>query len=106
MKRFVGFMKCIFKTDKTKLKILSQIAMNDVRSIAGSNVRNILLLTGKLNLDEVAKSDIDNINLVGVGEGWRVGLLKEIVGALNGDAEIEGFSREELEEIQNHLCTS
>ena len=38
-------------------------------------------------------------------EVWRVDFIKEVVDLKYGDLEVQGFTREELETIQEYLCT-
>ena len=44
--RCIKFVNAIIKTSKPALKFLLSVAMTDVRSLAGSNLRSILRTTG------------------------------------------------------------
>ena len=79
-----------------------------MRSVTGSNLKRILLLTNKRKFDEVTDADIDKIVYAEMKSenGWRVPLIKEITDMKFGQLIIDGFSSEECEEILQFACTS
>merc|ERR1712212_984139 len=78
--RFLGFMDKISKSGKKGLTMLMETARQDVRSVTGSNYRNIMLLTGKNKTSDIGKGDAEDINYHKLDpiEAWKVGIIKEI----------------------------
>ena len=82
---------------------------DDCTSFTGSNLRLIMLRVGhKCNIDELTPSDSKLIKykLIPNEEKWRVSMVNEITDAKFGQAEIPGFTKEELEAILEFVCTS
>ena len=107
IKRFLGFMEKIDKSGKVAIKMLRQEAMDDVRSITGSNYRNIMLLLGKSSVHDVKMVDAEKLSYMVMDEKdmWKVHCIKEIIEIKEGLMEVPGFNIEELDTILCHLCT-
>ena len=105
--RFLGFMEKIGKSNKKGLIMLMETSRKDVRSVTGSNYRNIMLLTGKCRVSDVCKGDVKDLHYHKLDqcEAWKVGAIQEILQAKEGLAQIEGFEDDELDFILNYLCT-
>ena len=108
MERFLSFLMQIEKSTKKVPKQLLAFIKNDVRSSTGSNLRNILLLTDKSNIDDLRKDHIREIKYQDVDptNEWKIGFIKEITDVKFNQLEVENFSKEELEEILDFLCTT
>ena len=108
IKRFLSFIRQIRKSEKILPKQLLNVIQNDTRSITGSNIRKILLLTKKVKLEEISDKDVEEIETDAIQEEdmWRVDLIKEINDIKFGHLHIDGFSEEECETILNFACTS
>ena len=108
MERFLSFLMQIEKSTKKVPKQLLAFIKNDVRSTTGSNLRNILLLTDKSNIDDLRKDHIKEIKYQDVDPSneWKIGFIKEITDVKFNQLEVENFSKEELEEILDFLCTT
>ena len=61
MRNYLGFIKRIKESSKPVLRQLYMLASSDVRTVTGSNLRNILLLTDKLQVEDLEPSLVDNI---------------------------------------------
>jgi hypothetical protein len=107
IKRFLIFLEKIECSGKTPLIMLLNEAKRDVRSITGSNLRNIMILVGKTSVDEVNVGDVESISYFNLSEDqkWKISHIQEIINAKAGNLEIPGFEFEELETILSHLCT-
>ena len=105
--RFLGFMEKIGKSNKKGLIMLMETSRKDVRSVTGSNYRNIMLLTGKCRVSDVCKGDVKDLHYhkLEQSEAWKVSAIQEILQAKEGLAQIEGFEDDELDFILNYLCT-
>ena len=53
IKRFLGFMDSIKNSKKAALQLLAKEASRDVRSITGCNLRNITLLLGETEVENI-----------------------------------------------------
>jgi hypothetical protein len=108
IRRFISFLKQICRSHKTIPKQLLNSIQADTRSITGSNIRRILLLTKKENIDQISDRDIDGIIYAEILEDdkWRVDIIKEVTDVKFGQSTIEGFTLEECEEILQFACTS
>ena len=108
LKRFLSFLNQIEKSKKKLPKRILRYVMKDTRSATGSNLRKMMLLFGKVKVEDITESDVDAFKYAAVppGDEWRVEILKEIIAIRNSNLEVENFDEEELDEIMNYLCTS
>ena len=75
-KRFLSFTESIRNSSKSALKSLLNIVQSDVRSIAGHNLRTIMLLTGKTRIQDLKSGDTDfEYNKIPEEELWRVSMI-------------------------------
>ena len=90
------------------MSLLLNMLKHDTRSTTGSNLRNILLLTGKHKIEDLNYSDVDNYTYAPVEaeDLWKINMVREIVDVKAGQQNVDNFSEEELEEISNFLCTT
>ena len=82
--------------------------MHDVRSVTGSNLQNILLLTDKDTIEEIRIHDIKNLKYHKVMDenAWKIELVKEITEIKNHQLSLNEFSMEEITDILKDICTS
>ena len=106
IRRFLSFINQINKSKKNIPKQLLNSIQYDTRSVTGSNIHRILLLTGKENINQISDTDIENINYADISDEnqWRVNLIKEITDVKFDQLSIDGFSREECEEMLQYAC--
>ena len=106
--RFLGFMEKIASSNKRAIKMLMETSKKDARSITGKNFRNIMLLVGKTSVDEVEKTDAENIKYhpIKSEDLWKVDAIQEIIEVKSRRLEIDDFNQDELEDILTYLCTS
>ena len=108
VRNFLKFVASLKKSNKPVLRQLFAIAKSDVRTTTGSNLRNILLQTNLLNVDELQPDTVGQIRYKEILEidKWRISLIREIIdmkcGAID---EPEGWLLEELQDILNLVCT-
>ena len=79
-----------------------------MRTVTGSNLRNILLLTNKMRVDDLEPSLVDSISYHKLEENdkWRVRMINGLIDIKHGDLlPPEGWSAEDLELIMNFACT-
>ena len=105
--RFLNFLTQIEKSTKQVPKQLLRFIKSDARSTTGSNLRNILLLTGKDTIDEISRDDTKALkyhecepeNL------WKTKMLTELIDVKNNKLTVDGFKYEELDEMVTFLCS-
>ena len=108
IRNFLKFINRIKQSPKSILRHLYNIVKADVRTITGSNLRNILLLTSLSSVDDLQPGIVREINYVKIKDMdmWRVPIIKEAMDIKCGDTNPpEGWTREELEEILQLACT-
>jgi hypothetical protein len=108
MRNYLGFIKRIKDSSKPVLRQLYMLASRDVRTVTGSNLRNILLLTDKLHVEDLEPSLVKNImyHKIEDKDMWRVGMVKELLDMKHGDVLLpDGWSVEELDMILDYACT-
>ena len=107
LERFLGFLNQIEKSKKKVPKQLLAFIKHEVRSITGSNLRNLLLVSDKNSIEELSKEDIKQLKYEQIAENdvWKGKMINEITDIKFQRLEVENFSIEELDEILFHLCT-
>ena len=106
VKRYLKFISMIRDSGKGASVQLLDLVQSDVRTTTGQNLRRIMLETGKNMTSELFTGDVDfKYHKVPEDEAWRVDFIKEIIEIKHGELEVSGFTKEELIEIQDFLCT-
>ena len=108
IRRFIGFIEKVKNSGKSALRMLMIEASKDVRSITGSNLRNIMLLVGKNRVEDIKLDDLSQLSYFKLQEDemWKVPMIKEIINIKAGQIEVPGFEPEELEALLKHICTA
>ena len=89
-------------------KHILKYVKSDVRSITGSHIRNILLLTEKDTFADISKHDIRKLinHKIASEDQWKIGFIREITEVKNDQLGLNEFTKEELNDILAYLCTS
>ena len=87
--------------------ILFKVVEKDCRSVTGSNLRRIMYLVGKTNTDHLLPVDSTLMQYCEMPESetWRLSVVNELTDVKFGEAEVSGFSRDELKVILHDVCT-
>ena len=105
LKNYLSFIKQVRKSPKHVLRQLYGLASDDVRTVTGQNLRNILLLTKKLHVDQLEPSLVNTLEYH-KEEERDVNLVKEILDLQHGDLVLpDGWSDDELDTMLNLACT-
>ena len=106
--RFLSFISQIEKSQKILPRVLLQTIRRDCRSVTGSNLRNILLLTSKDDISDISHSDIREMQYKPAPdhEVWRINMLKELIDVKWGDLAIQHLEDTEINEIIDELCVT
>ena len=108
MKRFLTFIQQIQNSKKQASIFLLQSISHDARSITGSNLRNILLLTKKSSIPELVPDDIAEMKYHEIpdNENWKISIIKELIEVKNRTLEVETFRMAEIDQVLEYLCVS
>ena len=90
VKRFLNFVKKIESSKKIAIKNVLNTVKNNVQSVTGKNLRNIMLLTDKVSIADLTPEDASSIKYREVPEKefWRIGFLKELIELRDGDLQV------------------
>ena len=90
------------------MKNVFHTVKHDCRSVTGSNLRNIMLLVGKTNIDDLCPEDSGIVEYAEIPEDqtWRVSVIKELVDVKWGEMVVEGFSKDELNYILGYASAA
>ena len=105
---YLGFIGRVRKSAKPVLKQMYHLASRDVRTVTGTNLRNILMLTDKLQVDDLEPSLVDSMTYHKIEEHntWRVGMIKELIDMKHGQLLLpEGWTNQDLETLMNYACS-
>ena len=102
--RFINFTKKLESSEKKAVTHLYKVIKNDVRSITGSNLRNIKLLLDNYNLSIIDSKSVQ-YHPVKEDDKWKVNCVKELIDVLHGDLSIN-FDRKDVEQMIEALCTN
>ena len=108
LRNYLGFIRRIRNSSKPVLRLLYSLASSDARTVTGTNLRNILLLTDRLQVDDLEPSLMDTIKYHQVEdiESWRIRLVMELLDIQHGDVDLpDEWSEDDLETILNLACT-
>ncbi len=107
MKRFISFVEKVSNSPKSILRTFLNVIKSDCRSTTGKNLRRIMLLVDKTNIDHIVPSDLGNQVYAPVKkeDEWRLQMAKEIIEVKNRNAKIYSFSTRELDEILEEIMT-
>ena len=66
-----------------------------------------MYLVGKLDTDHLLPADATQIRYCEMpeSEAWRLSVVNELTDVKFGEAEVSGFSRDELKAILRDVCT-
>ena len=101
-------MNQIKKSQKQVPKHILKLIKYDVNSVTGSNLRKIMLLLDKNNIDELSPTDSQALIYHEIPEDqtWRINMVRELINIRYQECYLENFSFEELDIIMEVLCTS
>ena len=111
IKRFLKFVLSISDGMNGICKMLLHSNCRNVRSVTGSNLRNIELETGERVVLGKLKKTIDKIvekiefERLPEAHIWKIGFMKETALVKSGHLVLDGFSVEEIDEILRFICT-
>ena len=108
IQRSIGFMKRLASSRKSVLRHAFNRFSRDCRTTTGSNVRNILLETGSQLFDQLSMINIRKIRFhpTPVEEQWRISVIRDLLDIRDGMDDDVGWTKEEVDETLQYLCTT
>ena len=111
--RYIKFIKTLKKSPKIAVQYLIEKVSRNCNTLTGKNIHFIL---DKLNIEDIhlAKPsqirEIFRLQPIARENLWRINFAKEIVNLKQNilflDQDTKAFTQEELQDIQNCICTS
>ena len=104
LKRFVNFVNSIESSKKSVMRNMLKIVKQDCRTTTGRNLRKLMLVFEKRNVDEISKVDLKNqiYDSISSGHEWNVWIAKELLQIKENELETEYLNSAELDEILHH----
>ena len=108
IKNFLNFLKQIENGSKSIAKVLLNTVKNDVGSTTGSNIKGIKQL---LDVDSINQININEIKdktfaEIPVGSEWRIPVLEELLSVRHGNSEMENFTKKDIDNMIDLICTT
>ena len=105
--RFVKFHLTNTTCNKPTIRMLARLYENDLRTVYGNNLRSISTLCGT-DIGELSPRMVkENVKyrIIPPNEEWRLPILEELTFARDNNLEIDGLSRNDINEIIRYTCT-
>ena len=104
-KRFLTFVEKLRNSEKPVLLNTISLVENDTRTITGRNLRNILLLTDRSDVQHLRPSNMEAVFLYGQPDLWRVLAITDILEMRAGELQLpDGWSLDDMEVILQAAC--
>ena len=107
MKNYLGFIKRVRESPKFVLRQLYHLSSNDTRTVTGSNLRSILVMTKVIKVADLYPGVGDKIKYLKAEESelWRSGLIAELLEIKYGIiSPPDGWTEADLEKVLNVTC--
>ena len=103
-----SFVNQIKNGSKYIAKKLLDVVKNDVGSTTGSNLRGIMQLMEKDSIEQLSINDIQDkvFANIPIGCEWRILVLEELLSVRNSTCEIENFTKDDINEMIDFICTT
>jgi hypothetical protein len=106
-KRLISFTEKIKKSDKSVLKQILTLVESDVRTVTGRNLRSILALTDKSDINQLHPHDMELVSYYGEPEQWRIVTISEVLQMRATELELpDGWQKGEMQQILEAACCS
>ena len=108
IKRFLSFIEHLKRSPKKLASNLLKTLKNDVSSTTGSNLRNIMLIVGKTDIEDLNPLDAEKIEYCAVDDQnqWKINVAKELMEVKSGSLQLDNFSFKEVEQMMSLICVS
>ena len=98
--RFLSFVEKVRSSKKEVLRSVLRTIEYDCRSTTGRNIRKLKLETRQEEINDTPYAEID------MNDAWKIPLARDIVDIKSGKLTINDMSTQELEAIEELVCSS
>ena len=107
LERYIKFVKNVESSNNNALNRALLMIKEDCRSITGRNLRHIMKMSGKTNVNELEIGCTKGLlyNPIPDGEAWRVAFAEELLEMRNGTLGDVNLTRKEIDEILIEVTT-
>jgi hypothetical protein len=108
LKRFLKFTYALAGSSKHPVQALFNILKRDCSSTTGSNLRRIMRLVGKDDINEIQIKDLSPLQFCPVKkeDEWRVNIVRELLEAKSKQVNINNMDNDDISSILDYICTS
>jgi hypothetical protein len=106
LERYIKFVKSIAASEKMLLRKIFRSVKRDCRSPTGENLRNLMKMTGKTDVEEIEIGSTRGLvyNAIPDGDEWRVIFAEELIDMKSNRHGVD-LSTAELDEILREVTT-
>ena len=108
IRNFISFVNKVKQSPKKILRVLYKVSSRDTRTVTGSNLRNILLLTSQYDVDGLAMKQVDQLKYREMDplNQWRISLIWDIINIKNRVFDLpDSWTQEDLDQVLISACT-
>ena len=108
MKNFLNFLKQIENGSKMIAKVILNTVKKDVGSTTGSNIKGIKQLMNVESLSQININEVKDKTFAEIpaGSEWRIPVLEELLSVRNGNSELENFTKKDIDNMIDLICSS
>ena len=109
LSRFLKFHRELVKSSKFTIRFLARLTVGDMRTTAGRTIRYLEdQCNAKKGSWETLTTNMIKSKLVyaspHVDDEWKPSLASDLLNIRQGNNDLSGFSREEIEELLHYIC--
>ena len=107
-KRFIKFIVNIKKSKRLTMRHLLFVIKHDCRSTTGRNLRKLMLIQRKSNVEEITIDEMMKSTYMEIptGEEWKLNIAKELCDVKSGHLDIDNLNNAEANTILENILTS
>ena len=107
--RYVNFYKGLVESSKLPVSFLARLCEEDQRTVLGRTLSYLKSVCHETSLATLSPAMVKRrmvyMQMQG-NDGWRVGLVHELLDAKNEDTRIPGFTIDEIKDMIDFACTN
>ena len=106
--RFIKFRDQVMRCAKSLMKLLFNTFQHNSNTAKGKNMRNIMILCNKNDINDLTSSDLDSLIYKNIprDEEWKIGIVQELLETKEDPDTLLGFTFEEVDHILHDICVS
>ena len=106
--RFIQFKQSLLNSNKSLVRLLANLNINDCKTVFGSNLQKIAVLCNVKveSLDPITVKSKMKYFPLPVNKTWRIPLITELLQIKTQKCDLPGFTLEEVNDMLLHACIS